>query len=153
MSDSPYAQSEEGNITLLSLGFTIVAILLTLIGAAVTGVHLDRMRLNHVADELALDAADAMNVPAYYAGAAERPTELAGLTVSLQAARDVVETRLPIVQSRCGLGGVEIVEVSSADGHTVTVSVTVVVHPLFGSGGWLPLSDVTLTATSSARVH
>ena len=146
-------EDEEGNVTLLSLGFTMVAILLILVGAAVTGIHLDRTRLNHVADELALDAADAMDVGLYYAGGAERPTDVAGVTVSLVAAERVVSMRLPIVEARYGMSGVKILTVASTDDHTVTVTVSVTVHPLFGQGGWIPLSDVTLTATSSARVH
>ncbi len=151
---SPRAVGDEaGNVTLLSLGFAIVVILLILVGAAVTGVHLDRTRLNHVADELALDAADAMDVGLYYAGGAERPTDVAGITVSLAEAQRVVSIRLPTVEARYGMSGVEVLMVSSTDGHTVTVTVAATVHPLFGQGGWIPLNDVTLTATSSARVH
>lgn len=146
-------REEAGNISILSLGFAIVAILLMLVGAAVTGVHLDRTRLNHVADELALDAADAMNLGVYYAGGAERPTDAAGITLSLASAQRVVSMRLPTVEARYGLSGVEVLRVSTTDSHTVTVTVAVTVHPLFGQGGWIPLSDVTLTATSSARVH
>ncbi|MBN2177766.1 MAG: Tad domain-containing protein [Demequinaceae bacterium] len=146
-------QSDRGNITLLSLGFAVFAILLILVGAAVTGVHLDRTRLQHIADELALDAADAMDTGAYYTGLAPRPTSEAGIAVSVVNAGRVASSRLPGLEAQYGMDGVTLVEVTSLDGHTVTVTVTVVVHPLFGSSGWLPLGDITLTATASARVH
>ncbi len=147
------ADRDEGSVTLLSLGFAIVAILLILVGAAVTGVYLDRTRLVHVADELALDAADAMDVGTYYAGGAPRPTEDAGIAVSEASVRAVVASRLPAAESRRGLEGVQIVEVSCVDGHTVTVVVAMVSHPQFGLDSWLPWGGVTIVATSSARVH
>ncbi len=142
-----------GSVTLLTLGFAILSILLILVGAAVTGIHLDRVRLIHVADELALDAADAMDVGTYYAGGAPRPSGDAGILVSETAARGVVVSRLPEVASRHGLDGVEIVNVSCVDGHTVTVALRVVSHPLFSLDSWLPWGDVSIVATSSARAH
>jgi hypothetical protein len=93
-----------------------------------------------------------MDVGAYYAGSVSRPTGDAAILVSVEIARRVATDSLPNLEDRYGLDGVRIVEAGSPDGHTVVVTVSVVVHPLFASG-WLPLGDVTLTATSSARVH
>lgn len=145
-------RNDRGNITVLSLGFAIFVILLVFVGAAATGVHVDRTRLQHLADELALDVADAMDVGAYYAGTVPRPNDDAAIAISTETARRVAAESLPVLEDRHGLEGVQIVEVGSPDGHTVVVTVSVVVHPLFGSGR-LPLGDVTLIATSSARVH
>jgi hypothetical protein len=147
------ARQEDGNITLLSLGFAIFAILLILVGAAVTGIHLDRVRLTHVADELALDAADAMDVGAYYAGNAPPPTAESGIALSESAARTVVASRVNAVANRYGLEDVTVIEVASRDGRTVTVTVAVTSHPEFGLDAWMPWGDVRIVASSSARVH
>jgi len=146
------AKDDQGNVTVLSLGFAILVMLLVFVGAAATGVHLDRTRLQHLVDELALDVADTMDVRRYYTGSAPRPNDDAAIVVSVETARRVATDSVPALEERYGLDGVRVVEVVSTDGHTVTVTATVVVHPLFGSS-WLPLGDVTLTATSSARVH
>ena len=147
------ATGDRGSITLLSLGFAILAILLILVGAAATGIQIDRMRLQHAADELALDAADAMNVAQYYAGAAPRPGPQAGIAVSSASVRAVAQARLPEITDRYGLEGLRLESASSPDGRTATVTVSVVTHPLFGLVAWMPWGDVTLTAASSARVH
>lgn len=55
-------------MTVLVLGFTVVAILLIIGTVAVTSVQLSRMRLLDAADGAALDAADAFDVAAYQRG-------------------------------------------------------------------------------------
>jgi hypothetical protein len=55
-------------VTVLALGFTVIAILLILGTVAVTSVQLSRMRLLDAADGAALDAADAFDVDAYQRG-------------------------------------------------------------------------------------
>ncbi|KRF27112.1 pilus assembly protein TadG-related protein [Phycicoccus sp. Soil802] len=55
-------------MTLLVLGFSVVAILLIVGTVAVTSVQLSRMRLLDVADGAALDAADSLDVGAYHQG-------------------------------------------------------------------------------------
>src|SRR4051794_40876633 len=66
---------DEGTIMLLTLGFTVIALMLVLVVAAATQVHLQRMRLTHVADEVALDAADSLDVAGYYAGEEGAPAD------------------------------------------------------------------------------
>ncbi len=145
---------EEGSISLLSLGFAVLALVLILVGASATSLHLNRTRLLQVADELSVDAADAMDLPAYYAGDASRPTEDAAIDLSRSSARAAVEEHLSEYAGRYHLDGVSLVSVESPDGNTVVVTVSTVVHPLFGLEALLPWTDgVTLTATSSARAH
>jgi hypothetical protein len=55
-------------VTLLVLGFGVVAILLIVGTVAVTSVQLSRMRLLDAADGAALDAADSLDVGAYHQG-------------------------------------------------------------------------------------
>ena len=61
-------RSESGQVSLLVLGFSVVAILLIVGTVAVTSVQLSRMRLLDAADGAALDAADALDVGAYHQG-------------------------------------------------------------------------------------
>jgi hypothetical protein len=145
---------DEGSISLLTLGFAILAIVLILVVSAATQMQLQRTRLTQMADELALDAADAMDVPAYYASAAERPTDQAAVGLSLASMQAVVSGHLAEYAGRYHLDNVAVVAVGSPDGNTAVVSVAVVVRPLFGLEALLPWSDgITLTATSSARAR
>lgn len=59
---------ESGQVTVLALGFTVIAILLILGTVAVTSVQLSRMRLLDAADGAALDAADAFDAGSYQRG-------------------------------------------------------------------------------------
>ena len=55
-------------MSLLFLGFAVVATLLILGTVAVTSVQLSRMRLLDAADGAALDAADSLDLGAYHQG-------------------------------------------------------------------------------------
>lgn len=52
------AKGEDGQLSLLVLGFTVIALTLVIGATAVTSVHISRMRLLDAADTAALDAAD-----------------------------------------------------------------------------------------------
>lgn len=144
---------DDGSVTLLSLGFGILAILVILVGAAATGLHLDRSRLTQAADQMALDAADALDVATYYAGGAPVPTDDAAIAMSASQARQVVVASAPAVAERYGLDAITVVSVTTADGRSVTVTISTTSGPLFGLAAWMPWGDVTLTASASARVH
>jgi hypothetical protein len=60
--------TESGQVSLLVLGFGVVAILLVMGTVAVTSVQLSRMRLLDAADGAALDAADSLDLGAYHHG-------------------------------------------------------------------------------------
>ena len=148
------AADDAGSISLLTLGFAILAIVLILVVSAATEVQLQRTRLAQVADELALDAADAMDVPTYYAGLADRPTDDAAVGLSPASMRAVVSGHLGEYEGRYHLDDVDVVAVASPDGKTAVVTVEVVVRPLFGLDALLPWSHgIRLTATSAARAR
>lgn len=150
----PYSCHEQGSISLLSLGFALVAIALILTGASVTALHVERTRLAQVADEVALHAADAMDVAAYYAGDAPRPTDEAALGLSQSRVRAAAQAHTARAAERLGLEQAQLMSVDVTDGHTVTVTVSAVVHPLFGVEALIPWAHgVTITATASARVY
>ena len=62
------ASAETGQVTILALGFAVVAILLVVGALGVTSVQLARVRLLDAADSAALDAADAIDLAAYRDG-------------------------------------------------------------------------------------
>lgn len=145
------ADDEAGNVTLLSLGLLVVLLSLILVIASATAVQLTRVRLLHLADELALDAADSLDLDAYYRG------DIADLddgTVLLgeQRMQATVADHLGDASDRHGLEGAQAVLVATPDGATAVVQVQVTVDPLFGVSALLPFTDgITLTAESSAR--
>ena len=139
---------------LLTLGFTVLALMLVLVVTAATQVHLQRMRLTHVADELALDAADALDVGGYYAGDLDAPTDGGIVTLAAAAVKETAQERVAAAAARANLPPTAVVDAVTADDFTATVTVRTVVHPLFGLDALLPFADgVTLTATSSARAY
>jgi hypothetical protein len=85
---------ERGQVTLLVLGFTVVAIMLIVGTVAVTSVQLSRMRLLDAADGAALDAADSLDVGAYQRGLAEA-VPVSSATVSATAQRYLTERPRP----------------------------------------------------------
>ena len=62
------AGDEAGQVGILILGYTVVAILLIVGTMAVTSAQLSRMRLLDAADGAALDAADSLDLAAYREG-------------------------------------------------------------------------------------
>jgi Putative Flp pilus-assembly TadE/G-like len=62
----PDEEAEDGQIMLLVLGYTLVAILLVVVAVDVTAVYLARTQLRDAADAAALDAADAAYAPSVY---------------------------------------------------------------------------------------
>lgn len=57
---------DDGQISLLVIGYCVLAIGLLMVVASASAVHLERKRLLEVADSAALDAADALDSPLYY---------------------------------------------------------------------------------------
>jgi hypothetical protein len=78
-------RGEDGSISLLILGFAIIATLLIAGATAVTSAHLSRMRLLDVADGAALSAANALDDQTYVGGVGES-VPLSNLSVQERAA-------------------------------------------------------------------
>ena len=140
-------RSDEGSIGVLSLGVFVLAALLILTVASATAVHIAQLRLNHIADELALDAADTLDASAYYqAGPGAGAPRLA-----VGEMREAVEAHLA-QRAQGQLEGVVVTDVRSLDGVTAEVQIAVVVYPLFGIEALMPFADgIYLTATATAR--
>jgi hypothetical protein len=133
------------------LGFVVLTMLVLLVISAATAVHIQRMRLLHLADEMALDAADALDLPTYYAGGAPLPSEDAAIDVAQSrmeaAALEHLRNRDPE-----HLDGVRIVSVTTPDGATAVVTVSQIIHPLFPLEPLAPFADgIEIRVTGSAR--
>jgi uncharacterized membrane protein len=137
-------------VTVLTIGFMLLALALVLVVSAATSVHLDRKRLLAVADLAALDAADALDRPGYYApGAADPGRPLVPLTeASVRAAvREYLDTH-----PDPHLGVVQVLEATTTDGRTVRVRLRAVVRPALLGGALARLpTTVEIDAGSFAR--
>lgn len=143
---------DDGTIGLLTLGMTVLVLALILVIAAATTVHSEHMRLTAIADELALDAADAADLDAYYTGDAAEAlaSDSSGVVLSRERMRAEVDHRVSNADSR--LGDVHVLSVETPDGQTAVVTVGITVHPMLGAEGLLPfLNGVNLVATGTAR--
>lgn len=140
-------KGDDGTIGILTLGFTVLAAMVILVIASITSVHLTRLRLTHLADELAIDASDALDKADYYSATQADPNP--------QLAQRLMERAVLADMPHRAVGhleGATVTRVSSADGSTALVTVQVTVYPLFGVEALLPFADgITLTATGQAR--
>ena len=134
-------------MTLLVLGFTVVAILLIVGTVAVTSVQLSRMRLLDAADGAALDAADSLDLRAYQRGLGEA-VAVSDTTVRETAVQYLAERPRPqsllAWQVAAGTG--------SPDGQTAVVRVSGAADlPLVGGLLHTLGGSVTITVESRAR--
>ncbi len=112
---------------ILSLGFAVLAILLVLVVAAATAVHLDRKRLLAVADLAALAAADQVS-DRYFGSAGERGEAGVPLTdATVRAAVDRYVADHPDPAARWD--GVRVLEASTPDGRSARVRLAAVTRP------------------------
>ncbi|WP_062296789.1 pilus assembly protein TadG-related protein [Demequina maris] len=132
---------DEGSVTVLTIGLAAVLLAAVVTVAAVTHVELQRSRLAHAADEVALAAADALDLDAYYRAGEIR---LDAVALEEQARAQLAESA-----RREGLSDAVLVAASSPDGITAEVTLALRTPVLFGAA-WLP-GTVDLSAASSAR--
>lgn len=142
------ARSDEGTIGILTLGFTVLALMLILVVSSASAVHLTRLRLTHLADELAEDAADAVDTAGYFDGLG---TEQVSIDLATAAMTDAVQRHVD-ERGVDRLEGVHLVSVEAFDDSTARITIEVTVYPLFGVEALLPFADgITLRATGQAR--
>ena len=79
--------SDDGQITLLVIAYTLIAFCLVAVVADAAAVHLARTQLLDAADAAALDAADALGDEAYQAGLGSAAVPLTDAGVRAQATR------------------------------------------------------------------
>jgi hypothetical protein len=144
---------ETGSVTLLSIAFGALALLLVTAVVSATGVHLERKRLVALADELALEAADALDADAFYRGQAPPPTPDGVVPLTDAGVRAAVEEHLaahPQVAGR--LEHLRVVEAVTDDGRTARVTLAALARPAIVTWVTAAWSDgIALRASSSAR--
>ena len=138
---------DRGQITLLSIGFAMLALALVLVVAASSSVYLERKQLLALADGAAADAADAIDLGLYYGGARD------GLPLSDASVRESVGAYLQSSAASGSFRGLQIgAGTGTADGRTAQVSLSAVARPAVVPWVLAPWSDgFAITVTSSAR--
>lgn len=140
--------SECGQVSILLVGMTLVALTLLLGGIGVTAVHLGRIHLLDAADAAALDAADAVDLEtAYRSGVAS------GLPLSDATVREAAQAHLAARERPARIGSWRLGEgTGSPDGRTAVVQLHGVVQLPVVSGILDALGgSVSVTVTSRAR--
>lgn len=152
--------TDDGQILLLTLVYTLIAFSLITVVVDATAVHLARTQLLDAADGAALDAADSIDAPGTY-GAADAPASAPGeqahhLVLTDASVRDQVEEYLSTYEPPSRLDQV-VVEAGTGtrDGQSATVVLTGRVRLPIGGvvvAGWSDGIDVTVTSTAMAPV-
>lgn len=147
--------ADEGQITLLLLGYALIGLALALTAASATSVHLARHRLLTIADGAALDAADALDRYRFYAelgGAGPGPDQVVALTA--ESVRTSVAAYLAATPAAATLDEVAVAQpTGSPDGFTAQVTLTTrarlpLLPAVLGARASVP---VTVTARARAR--
>jgi Flp pilus assembly protein TadG len=141
-------QREGGQISLLILGFTVIALMLIVGGVDVTAVQLARTRLLDAADSAALDASDALDSGAAYSRGMRTAVEISDTSVRLAAAQYLAVQPRPHGVSSWALAD----GTGSPDGQTAvirlrgTADIPIAASVLSAFGG-----SVNITVESRAR--
>ncbi len=142
-----HGRDDEGTIGILTLGFAVLSIMLILVISAATSVHMTRMRLADLADELAEDACDSISSDGYFTtSAGTGDVRLAQSRMSDAVVAHVMQ------RGTDRLEGVRVLSVDAPDAITARVTVQITVYPLFGLEALMPYADgITVTATGQSR--
>jgi hypothetical protein len=142
---------DEGQIALLVLGYTLIALVLVSVVVGASAVHLTRHRLQTLADGAALDAADALDRSRFYSGGAvagPAPVPVSDATVRAEASAFLAASGAGQRFSQLTLAG----PTDTPDGLTARVSLSARARlPLVTSvlAPWA--RGITVTVTASAR--
>ncbi len=147
---------EDGQLALLVLVYTLIALALVAVVASATAVHLARHRLQAVADGAALDAADALDRQRFYAsGTAGGLPRSGDLPLAVATVRQSVDRYLAGTDEARALPGLAVVEpTGSADARTAQVSLAAPVRvPLLSAvlSAWGSGLQVEVSSRAQAR--
>ncbi|MFF0942931.1 pilus assembly protein TadG-related protein [Kocuria sp. CPCC 205300] len=138
---------DDGQVTILVIGFAVVSLLLTVVVMGVTAVYVGERKLQVLADNAALAAADTFVELRPGAPGAPPSTVLDDDAVAGAAA-----SYLGTVSAWAGTPGLALAApTGSPDGRTAEVTLTAVVHPPVVN--LLVPDGVPITVTSEARAQ
>jgi len=149
-----WASRDDGNVSLLTLGLLILVVGLVLVSAAATKVHLQAARLGQLADEAALDAADALDDAAYFTPQYPAPVNDGTRAVELSGAEvtAIVQERVNARAAELGLEPVVVTAWVAPDGSSAVVTLGSRARVPFGLDALAPWQDgVAISATGTAR--
>lgn len=140
---------DTGQISVLVLGYTVLALLLVLVVTAASSVHLERKRLLSLADAAAADAADAVDLDGYYGS--ELPSD--GVPLTDASVRRSVDRYLQRATGSAGLprGARVAPTTGTPDGVTAEVTLVAVADVPF-VGTLVGYDGVPLSVTARAHV-
>jgi uncharacterized membrane protein len=144
-------RGDGGQVTILVIGFVVVALALLAVVVSATQVHLERTRLAALADLAALAAAEQVSDEAYFASTAPTGgTALAPSDEQVAATVDAYLTAHPDAAARWT--GLRTLEADAPDGRTARVTLVAVVRPAWTAWLLAPFTDgIAIEASSSAR--
>ncbi|MGN6300834.1 MAG: pilus assembly protein TadG-related protein [Angustibacter sp.] len=147
-------RGDDGQITVLALGFALIAFVLVAVVADAAAVHLARTQLTDVAEAAALDAADALADTAYGTGIDGAPGPV-GPAVPLtdESVRQQTQRYLATYEPTSRLDAVRVLPgTGTSDGQSATVALAGRARlPIaaFVVASWD--GGITVTATATAR--
>ena len=148
---APSRSADDGQITILALGFSLVAFALVAVVADVAAVHLARTQLTDVAEAAALDAADALADGAYQGGV--NATHGSAVPLTDDSVRRQVGRYLATYEPSSRLEAVRVLPATGTpDGQSATVALVGRARlPIaaFVVASWN--GGITVTATATAR--
>lgn len=145
-------RGDDGQITLLALGYFLIALCLVAVVVDATAVHLARTQLQDAADAAALDAADALSGSSVYeGGVAGQALPLTDQDVRSQAERYLTTYTPPSRVEAVRLGPAT----GTDDGRSATVELTArarlpIAAPVVA--GFTGGIEVTVRSTASAQI-
>lgn len=148
------AQSSDdgGQVLVLVLVYVLIAVSLVAVVASASAVHLERKRLLALADAAALDAADALDIAAFYRRGASPQSGVPLTDASILAS---VDDYVDLAAARDRFTGFAVApSTGTSDGRTAHVTFVARARPPLVGPVLAPFSDgVPLRVTSTARAR
>lgn len=144
---------DRGQVSLLVIGYCVIAIALLMVVASASAVHLERKRLLEVADSAALDAADALDSPRYYGSGTGVGPPGTGVPLTDASVHASVADYLRLRGAAAEHEALSVVEpTGTPDGSTAEVTLVARVRlPLVGAALEAYGDGIALRVTARAR--
>lgn len=150
MTQRPDPRGEDGQVLLLILVYTLITVTLVTVVASASAVHLERKRLLALADAAALDAADAVDLGAFFADGASPG---GGVPLTDASVRASVEEYVELAGAPGRFDGFAVAaSTGTPDGRTAEVTLVATAEPPLLSIVIAAFSDgIPLVVTGRAR--